>query len=380
MSGLKSKKEFKVVIVAGARPNFMKIAPVVKEMEKFPEIEVLIVHTGQHYDKEMSRHFFEELEIPEPYVNLEVGSASHAVQTAEIMKRFEKVVVKERPDMVVVVGDVNSTIACALVASKLEIKVAHVEAGLRSFDRTMPEEINRLLTDAISDLLLTTEKSANKNLKSEGIDEDKIFFVGNVMIDTLLSLKEHARSIKPLKLLGLDTQVNIYALLTLHRPSNVDNKETLQDIMSALCEIAKTVPILFPCHPRTQEKMEGFGLNKYFKGKDGKGIYLLNPLSYLEFLSLMLDTKLVITDSGGIQEETTIIGVPCITVRENTERPVTISEGTNVLVGGDRKRLIAEGLKAIKSSSVTTKVPELWDGKASQRIVKVILDCLRSSI
>jgi len=377
MSGTNRSSQLKVIVVAGARPNFMKIAPLVKEMVNFPEITPLIVHTGQHYDREMSRLFFEELGIPEPDINLEVGSGSHATQTADIMKRFERVVLEQEPHLVVVVGDVNSTLACALVSVKLRIRVAHVEAGLRSFDRTMPEEINRVLADAVSDLLFTTEESANENLKREGIPEEKIFYVGNVMVDTLLGFKDKARSLKTLENLGLDNGINSYALLTLHRPSNVDDRRTLRDTLDALKLVADTTPILFPCHPRTRKKVEEFNLMRFFGGREGRGIYLLNPMSYLEFLSLMLDAKLVFTDSGGIQEETTVLGIPCLTLRDNTERPVTVREGTNVIVGNSRAKLLEESHKVLRSPAVRRQIPRMWDGKAAQRIVEILIDYLR---
>lgn len=356
----------KVINVVGARPNFMKIAPIINAMKKYSHIiEGLLVHTGQHYDENMSKLFIRDLELPEPDIYLGVGSGSHAEQTAKIIVEFEKIILHKNPDLVLVVGDVNSTIACALVASKLNIPVAHVEAGLRSFDRRMPEEINRILTDAISEYLFITEKSAQINLLNEGKSKERIFFVGNVMVDTLLRNKNKADSSKILSELNLKTRE--YSLLTLHRPENVDTKQNLEKIILALEEVEKHIQIVFPVHPRTQKKLQEFGLAR------NNGFKLTQPLGYLDFLKLMIEAKFVLTDSGGIQEETTILKIPCLTLRENTERPVTISEGTNILVGTDRKRIIKESLDLLKGKQITPKTPELWDGKTAERIVEILI-------
>ncbi len=373
-------KPLKIVNVVGARPNFMKIAPLMREYRKHSSIHPLLVHTGQHYSEEMSDLFFKELEIPKPDIHLGVGSASHAVQTAEMMKGFEAVLVDFRPDLVVVVGDVNSTIACALTSVKLGIPVAHVEAGLRSFDRTMPEEINRVLTDTISDYLFTTEKSANENLRKEGIPADKIYFVGNVMIDTLLKHREKAKQSLILKRMGLDNgSVTPYGVLTLHRPGNVDQKGRFKSILEALMNLSKSLPIIFPAHPRTKKQIDLLGLKKYFitdspSTRSSMGIRLIEPLGYLDFLQLMSHSKVVLTDSGGIQEETTVLGVPCLTLRDNTERPVTIEQGTNVLVGSSGDQILSWGAKALNGGIRKGCMPELWDGKAAERITKILIN------
>ena len=365
----------KIVNVVGARPNFMKIAPLMAEMSRHPEIRTVLVHTGQHYEEAMSTLFFQDLEIPAPEINLEVGSASHAVQTALIMQRFEQVLLEEKPALVLVVGDVNSTLACALTSVKLGIPVAHVEAGLRSFDRSMPEEINRLLTDAISEYLFTTETSANENLLREGIPPEKIYFVGNVMIDTLL--KHRDKAVHSDILTQLRVREQSYGLVTLHRPSNVDSLQTLEAIMGALAELAQHVPIIFPCHPRTRAKIEAFHLEHYFTshrhGGRVRGLWLCEPLGYLDFLKLMAGAKMVLTDSGGIQEETTILGIPCLSLRENTERPVTVSAGTNTLVGVERGNIVAKALEILHRPLISCRVPELWDGHAAKRIVQILL-------
>jgi len=321
----------KIVAVVGARPNFMKIAPLMWEVARRSGIDAYLVHTGQHYDEKMSRLFFEELKIPRPDVDLEVGSGSHAVQTAEVMKRFEPVLHEQKPDAVLVVGDVNSTIACALTAVKLQIPVAHVEAGLRSFDRTMPEEINRVLTDAISRWLFVTEPSGVENLRREGVPEEKVFHVGNVMIDTLLACRQLSERSTVLEDLGVNGRP--YAVLTLHRPANVDNPEVLGGLMAAIRRLQRELPIVFPIHPRTRN-----GMNKQDLASL-PNLKLIDPLGYLEFTKLLSHARLVLTDSGGIQEETTVLGVPCLTLRENTERPITLHEGTNVLVGMDPDRI-----------------------------------------
>ena len=355
----------KVLNIVGARPNFMKIAPIVREMQRREnDFQPLIVHTGQHYDAAMSDSFFADLGIPKPDFHLEVGSASHAVQTARIMTAFEPVVLQEKPDWVLVVGDVNSTIACALVCAKLGIKVAHVEAGLRSRDRTMPEEINRILTDAISDLLLTTSQDADENLKAEGVSEDKIKFVGNVMIDSLfysLKLAEKSKVRENLDLIEKD-----YAVLTLHRPSNVDNEKTFGGLLDALILISEKLPIIFPVHPRTKANIEKFGLAEKVANSN---IRLIEPLGYLDFMRLYSGAKIVLTDSGGLQEETTALSIPCLTLRENTERPITISHGTNHLVGTNPER-IERAASEILNQPLTKdkKIPPLWDGHAAERI------------
>ncbi len=362
-----------ILNVAGARPNFMKIAPLMKEMNETPGISPRLIHTGQHYDEKLSHLFFDELEIPRPDLNLEIGSASHAVQTARIMMLFEEILLREQPDLVLVVGDVNSTIGCALPAVKLHIPVAHVEAGLRSFDRSMPEEVNRVLTDAISDYLFVTEPSGEDNLLREGIPREKIFFVGNVMIDTLLANKTKADRLSTLQRLGLTAQE--YALLTLHRPSNVDVKETFVSILQAVTEIQRSLPILFPIHPRTRNRLREFELFETIEALDN--VTLLDPLGYLDFLKLMTEAKLVLTDSGGIQEETTILHVPCLTLRENTERPITVQQGTNVLVGTDSQRIIAACRQILNEKTFRAKIPELWDGNAAKRIVNILEEKLR---
>ncbi|WP_342833494.1 non-hydrolyzing UDP-N-acetylglucosamine 2-epimerase [Candidatus Hadarchaeum sp.] len=359
----------RVLHVVGARPNFMKVSPIMREMAKYPQkFNQILVHTGQHYDDEMSQVFFDELDLPRPDVYLGVGSGSHAEQTAKVMLAFEPVLLEQKPDIVLVVGDVNSTLACALVCSKLGVKVAHVEAGLRSFDRTMPEEINRVLTDQIADLLFTTERSANENLLREGVAQDKIYFVGNVMIDSLLRNKERALALDILN--RYDLKPRAFALLTLHRPSNVDVPDVLAGIIDALEEIQSRLPIIFPAHPRTMRRIQEFGL----EGKIARmsNLRVIKPLGYLEFLNLMANARLVLTDSGGIQEETTILGIPCLTLRDNTERPVTILQGTNTLVGTDPGRIVAEAFNVLSGRAKVGRMPELWDGHASERIVGIL--------
>ena len=360
----------KIVNVVGARPNFMKIAPLIEEMKRYPQIEQILVHTGQHYDSNMSKLFFGELGIPEPDIYLGVGSDSHAKQTAEIMKRFEDVLIKEKPDLLIVVGDVNSTLACSLVASKLHIKVAHVEAGLRSYNWEMAEEINRVVTDRLSDYLFTTSKDACENLENEGIRKDKIFFVGNVMIDTLLKHKKKVDKSKILEKLGL--RKGDYAGLTMHRPENVDKKEILELLLSAIEEIQKNIKIIYPLHPRTRKMITKFGFEDWLRNMGN--LIVTAPLGYLDFIKLVSNARFMLTDSGGIQEETTILGVPCLTLREETERPVTVSEGTNIIVGVDREKIINESLKLIEGDKIKGDIPALWDGKAAERIVKVLLE------
>jgi UDP-N-acetylglucosamine 2-epimerase (non-hydrolysing) len=349
----------------------MKVAPIYAEMKRRPtEFEPKIVHTGQHYDAAMSDAFFDDLRMPKPDIHLGVGSASHAVQTAKIMTEFEPVVLAEKPDWVVVVGDVNSTIACALVCAKLGVKVAHVEAGLRSRDRSMPEEINRILTDSISDLLFTTSQDADENLKQEGIPAEKIKFVGNVMIDSLLDhlkLAEQSNVRNELSIEGKD-----YAVLTLHRPSNVDDKQTFSGILDALLAVAEKLPIIFPVHPRTKAKIEEFGFTDTIANSN---IRLIEPLGYLDFMRLYSGAKLVLTDSGGLQEETTVLGIPCLTLRHNTERPITVEMGTNVLVGTDQEKIKLAAYEALTKDRVSDiKTPPLWDGKAAVRISGVLFE------
>ena len=359
----------KIVSVVGARPNFMKVAPIAVELAKHRDrFDHSIVHTGQHYDEQLSRVFFDELGIPRPDVNLNVGSGSHAQQTAAIISAFEPVLTSGRPDLVVVVGDVNSTIACALVASKLGIAVAHVEAGLRSFDRTMPEEINRVLTDQISDILFTTEPVAADNLRREGIADDKIHFVGNVMIDTLLAHRDRARALDVPTRLGLAPKS--YGILTLHRPSNVDNPEVFKRLFSAIGEIAAEYPIVFPVHPRTRHVLKSSDATTSLVS-NGR-LRLLEPLGYLDFMGLQAAAKFALTDSGGVQEETTILGVPCLTLRENTERIVTATHGTNRVVGTDPQAILA-AWSALKANPVPTVRPPLWDGQAAARLVDVLV-------
>lgn len=363
----------KVINVVGARPNFMKVAPIVDEMKRRGnDFEPLIVHTGQHYDAQMSDAFFSDLGLPEPDVYLGVGSGSHAVQTAAVMQSFEPVVLEHKPDWVLVVGDVNSTIACALVCSKLGIKVAHVEAGLRSRDRTMPEEINRLLTDQIADLLLTPSRDADENLRREGIPDSRIRFVGNVMIDSLFGQLKRAEESTVRKDLGLSN--TDYAVLTLHRPSNVDDREAFARILDALDEIARRLPIIFPVHPRTLARIDEFGFA--MRVKNAKGLRLIDPLGYLDFLRLYSGARLVLTDSGGIQEETTVLGIPCLTLRENTERPITVEMGTNQIVGTDTKRIIQAAIASLDAETGTqpTRIPPLWDGHTSKRICDALLE------
>ena len=366
-----------ILCVVGARPNFMKIAPVIRAMNgATPPLPVRLLHTGQHYDPEMNSQYFQGLGIPDPDFNLEVGSASHAVQTAEILRRFEPVLDRERPAAVLVVGDVNSTLACALVAVKKGVAVIHVEAGLRSFDRSMPEEINRVLTDQISDLLFTTEKSARENLLREGIPESRIHFVGNVMIDTLrYSLKEAVSAAQTLSQHGApaDWGQRGFAVLTLHRPSNVDDPGTLRAVLGAMREISRRLPVAFAVHPRTRARIEQHGLGALL---EAPSIICVPPLGYLEMLGLMQAARLVLTDSGGIQEETTALGVPCVTLRENTERPITVEQGTNTVVGSSPEHILAAVDDILRTGGKAGRVPELWDGRASQRIAVVLREWL----
>jgi UDP-N-acetylglucosamine 2-epimerase (non-hydrolysing) len=351
-----------IMHVVGARPNFMKVAPVMAALGQDIGITQSLIHTGQHYEAGMSDVFFQQLGILEPEVNLGVGSGSHAVQTAHIMDRLEPVVLVRKPDLVLVYGDVNSTLAAALVCVKLRIPVGHVEAGLRSFDRTMPEEINRVLTDQIADLLFTPSADADENLLQEGRPREKIHRVGNVMIDTLVRLLPRAKAAGPVDVAGR------YALITLHRPSNVDDPLVLCRIMEALEETSDQLPVLFPVHPRTRQRLDQSGS----RIATNTSLQLLDPVGYLEFLALQRQATVVITDSGGIQEETTYLGVPCLTIRDNTERPVTVTIGTNILVGQDMNRLRAEVGRILAGNPKRGQVPPLWDGKAAERIAKVI--------
>lgn len=353
----------KLLAVVGARPNFIKIAPLMWQIRRRRDVVPYLVHTGQHYDQKMSQLFFDELRIPRPDADLCVGSGSHAQQTAEVMRRFEPVLLEQRPDVVVVVGDVNSTLACALTAVKLGVPVAHVESGLRSFDRSMPEEINRILTDAISQWLFVSEPSGIANLRNEGIPEDRIHFVGNVMIDALLASRERIEASRALEDLCLKERG--YAVLTLHRPSNVDDRETFGRIWEAIEQVQRRLPVVFPVHPRTR---------KILSERPGASLHnlrLTDPLGYLDFMKLVSRSRLVLTDSGGVQEETTVLGVPCLTMRNNTERPVTVEVGTNVLVGMDPRKIKECALRSLETPG-TGRVPELWDGRTASRILDTL--------
>jgi len=364
----------RVLCIVGARPNFMKIAPIMRAFQAHSSgLEPILLHTGQHYDRAMKDSFFEQLDIPLPEVDLEVGSGSHAVQTAEIMKRFEPELERLTPDAILVVGDVNSTIACSLVAVKKGVPVIHVEAGLRSFDRNMPEEINRILTDQIADLLFTTEPDGERNLLREGVDPAKIHFVGNVMIDTLFHSRGRAST--PAEVLAdlptapvfLESPTG-YGLLTLHRPSNVDEPATLRRLIRVLRDVSESVPLIFPVHPRTRARIDALDVGELF---NTPRIALLPPLSYLELLGLMAEARVVLTDSGGLQEETTALGVPCMTLRENTERPITVESGTNTVVGTDPEKITAAVGSALRGGGKRGRVPELWDGRAAERIAEI---------
>jgi UDP-N-acetylglucosamine 2-epimerase (non-hydrolysing) len=362
-------RPLRIVNIVGARPNLVKIAPLMREMKRHAEIEPILVHTGQHYDEKLSDIFFRQMGIPEPDVNLDVGSGSHAWQTAEILKRIEPVLLDRKPDLVLVVGDVNSTIAVSLAGAKIGLPVAHVEAGLRSFDRTMPEEINRVLTDALADYLFVTEDDAIENLLREGRPRERIYFVGNVMIDALRQFLAIAQKSRIGEELGLrDGSAYVpFAVLTLHRPSNVDSPEMLENLLDAIGAVAAELPVIFPVHPRTQEKLKSAG------SKPRPGLRMIPPTGYLDFLCLLSHARLVLTDSGGIQEETTALGVPCLTLRENTERPVTVSHGTNEVVGTDPARIIAAARAILAGRAKTGRIPPLWDGRAAERIVEVLL-------
>ena len=361
----------RIINVVGARPNFVKIAPLLREMRAQAGMVPILVHTGQHYDPVMSDQFFEALDIPAPDFNLGVGSGSHAVQTAEVMKRLEPVLEEARPDLLLVVGDVNSTLAAALTAVKLGIPIAHVEAGLRSFERTMPEEINRVLTDAISDLLFVTEDAARQNLSREGIDAAKIHFVGNVMIDALQMSRHRWERSSVFDRLPISA-AEPYAVLTLHRPSNVDDPSTLMPVIEALEELARDLPIVFAMHPRSRHQLVQHGHLRGPAPTSQKGIVYIDPLGYLDFIALLSRARLVLTDSGGIQEETTVLQVPCLTLRTSTERPITVTHGTNRVIGTDARRIVEEARLTLDCPPRPAAPPALWDGRASHRIVQIL--------
>lgn len=354
----------RILAVAGARPNFMKIAPIMWELGRRPNVTACLVHTGQHYDQRMSQLFFDQLNIPKPDFNLQVGSGSHAVQTAEVMKRFEPIVLEQHPDAVIVVGDVNSTVACALTAVKLGTRVAHVEAGLRSFDRSMPEEINRIVTDSISDWLFVSEPSGIANLRREGVSPERVHFVGNTMIDTLLACRQRSEASPILEQLEIGD--NGYAVVTLHRPANVDDPQILSGILTAIERLQQELPIVFPLHPRTRASLPAQ------QHRSLPNVKFIDPLGYLDFLKLLSHARLVLTDSGGIQEETTVLGVGCLTLRTNTERPITVEQGTNQLVGLATERIIETGLAALAGETKSSRIPDRWDGGAARRIVDVL--------
>ncbi|RAP38291.1 UDP-N-acetylglucosamine 2-epimerase (non-hydrolyzing) [Candidatus Marinamargulisbacteria bacterium SCGC AAA071-K20] len=364
----------KICFVAAARPNFMKIAPIYNEILKFPkEFQAILVHTGQHYDKNMSDTFFDQLNIPKPNISLGLGSGTHAQQTARTMIAFETVLNEKKPDLVVVVGDVNATLACSITAKKLHIPVAHIESGLRSFDQMMPEEINRLVTDKISDFLYTPSEDADQQLLKEGTPKENIIFVGNVMIDTLKTFKPKAAATKYFKKLGLTKQQ--YITLTLHRPSNVDDKVVFKDILTALKEISGHFTIICPIHPRTKKQIKEFKLDAYVNmdGIKKNKINLIEPIGYFEMMNLVMNSRLVLTDSGGLQEETTVLKVPCITLRENTERPITITQGSNHLVGTSSKKICDTFYKVSRKPQSESQIPKYWDGNTAKRIVKDLI-------
>lgn len=381
MSNPSSVADFDPILcVVGARPNFMKMAPILRAMaDHRPPLPVLLVHTGQHYDKDMSDRLFEDLNLPRPHLNLEVGSGTHAVQTAEVMRRFEPIVDAHKPSCVVVVGDVNSTLACALVAVKKGVPVVHIEAGLRSYDRAMPEEINRILTDQISDRLYTTERTAEDNLRLEGIPSSRVCFAGNVMIDSVIFGRSNARSAThTLQARNIDPSVlkhpQGFGVVTLHRPSNVDYPETLRALLGVLAEVSAKLPLVFALHPRTRSNIERFELLALI---DPARMILLPPQGYLEMLGLLSGATVVLTDSGGLQEETTALGVPCLTLRENTERPITVEQGTNILVGTDRNAIVHGVDDILAGRGKRGRVPELWDGHAAERIAADLWQWLR---
>ena len=363
----------KIVLVVGARPNFMKSAPLMRELlQNDDRFETVLIHTGQHYDHTLSQLFFDELRMPKPDLHLGVGSGSHAEQTASLLVELEKAFLKLEPNLVVVFGDINSTMAAAIVAAKLCIKLAHVEAGLRSFDHTMPEEINRIVTDRLSDYLFVSEESGLKNLKSEGVPAEKIFYTGNIMIDSLVSNLEVAQRSDILERLSLEE--NNYVTMTMHRPANVDDRGSLGALMDGIAKIGEQMPVVFPCHPRTARRMEEFGMAG---SENGKGLRLIEPLGYLDFLKLQSKSRLVLTDSGGIQEETTYLGIPCLTMRENTERPATVDIGTNVICGTKPEVITEAVLKVIEGGGKKGSVPELWDGRTAGRIVDILKQVAR---
>ncbi|MBI4597724.1 MAG: UDP-N-acetylglucosamine 2-epimerase (non-hydrolyzing) [Candidatus Omnitrophica bacterium] len=365
-----------VMVVAGARPNFMKIAPLMRALAQHPDLfEVCLVHTGQHYDVDMSEVFFRDLEIPTPDINLNVGSDTQAAQTARIMVEFERVILSEQPQLVIVVGDVNSTLACSLVASKLGIKVAHIEAGLRSFDRRMPEEINRVVTDALSDFLFVSEPSGLQHLQHAADCPGEIFLVGNLMIDTLLSHLPRIHQSEILKALGLTR--DRYAVVTLHRPSNVDTREALEEIRSLLADVAYHCPLIYPVHPRARAQMRSYGLLEAFEQM--RGLTMIEPLGYIDFIKLVANARFVMTDSGGLQEETTVLKIPCLTMRENTERPITITQGTNALIGWDRAKLLEAVETILAGQWKAGGIPSYWDGQAAFRVVQILRERLLAS-
>lgn len=354
--------------IAGARPNFMKVAAVLRAMEGVEALDPLLVHTGQHYDPEMSQVFFDDLDLPRPDVHLGVGSGSHATQTADIMNRYDQVMDGRSPDLTLVVGDVNSTLGCALVSAKRGVPVAHVEAGLRSFDRSMPEEINRRVTDVLSDFLFAPSRRAVDNLRREGLEEERIHFVGNVMVDTLTRFRSRARETGARARHGVED--GDYAVVTFHRPSNVDDPEKLEGLLSMLVRLSAHLPVLFPVHPRTRRQINAQDLAKV---TEGSMVQLLEPLGYVEFLDLLSGARVALTDSGGIQEESTVLGVPCLTVRENTERPVTVEQGTNRVVGTHPNTVLAAALEALKENPNQGRAPEGWDGRAAERLVEILI-------
>jgi len=372
-----SKPRTKIVLVAGARPNFMKVAPIIRELRKHENIfDWRLVHTGQHYDHGMSDVFFQELGIPEPHFHMGAGGGSHAEQTARIMVAFEKYCQETQPGMVLVVGDVNSTLACSIVAKKLNITVAHVEAGLRSGDMRMPEEINRMVTDSISDIFFVTEPSGLENLLREGHSAERIHHVGHVMIDNLFFQLQQldAQNVTGFPTSAMKAAFERYGVVTLHRPSNVDDEKNLGSIMSALASVAERLPLIFPIHPRTEANMKKFGIST------PTGIHCAPPLPYMEFLNLWRDAQLVLTDSGGLQEETTALGIPCLTLRENTERPITTTHGSNVVVGTETRRIVDAARTAIETSRAESRRPPLWDGHAAERIAQVLREVLEQSV
>lgn len=375
------RKPYRVVMVVAARPNMMKIAPILAEMSRHSEVEPLLVHTGQHYDYLMSQVFFEQLHLPEPHRNLEVGGGSHHQQTGEVIKRFGEYVQETKPDCIVVAGDVNATVACALVAAKEHVPLVHVESGLRSGDRRMPEEVNRVVTDAISDLLLVTEKSGMENLAKEGVPQDRVVMTGNVMIDSLSRMLPEARKSDVLDRMGI--RKGAYVLLTLHRPSNVDDPQHFRETMNAVADLAERIPVVFPVHPRTAQQMRDLGFSRFHALQEGgkigeKGLWTTPPAAYCDFVAMMDSASFVVTDSGGIQEETSFLGVPCLTYRENTERPVTVDHGSNRLIGTNPQNLLKESLALLENHQRRTTAIPMWDGHAAERIVSAVLGLLQS--